>query len=110
MEAAGIIAISLAGFGFAVAFGAVAIRNGTLRVGNTRLGSSLVKSEENHAETRDEFDRYQVRAKKSQEKLRDDLTDMEDLLATCTDPAVIHDHFDRVLQEAARGLRDPRPD
>ncbi len=110
METAGIIAIALAGFGFAVAFGALAIRNGSLRVDKIRLGNSLVKSELNRRETRGEFDRYRDRTINQMEKLQDDLTDLEDLLATCADPVVIHDELDRVFREAARGLRDPRPD
>ena len=110
MEAAGIIAIALAGFGFAGVALALGLRNGTLRVEKTRLGNSLVKSELNGKETADEFDRYQLRANAQMEKLIDDVTDLEDLLTTCTDPVIVHSELDRVLQEAARGLRDPRPD
>lgn len=110
LETAGIIAIALAGFGFAVAFGAVAIRSGTLRVDKTRLLNSLLQSEKESAETRAEFDRYRERAAKQLEKLRDDLNDSEDMLAACTDPAVVHDELDRVFGEATRGLSDPRPD
>lgn len=110
METAGVIIIALTGFGFAAAFAAVLIRNGTLRVDKTRLIGSLLDSEKERTETRGEFDRYQERTLKQMETLRDELTDLEDLLATCTDPAVIHGELDRLLEKATRGIRDPRQD
>lgn len=107
MEAYGIIAIAIAGLGFAGVALALGIRNGTLRVDRTRLGNSLVKSELERSETRGELDSERQRSADVIEGLRDDLTDMEDLVAMCSDPALIHDMFDGVLQKAARRAGGP---
>lgn len=89
----------------------LAIRNGVLGKDKIRLGASLGESEKERNETRAEFKRYRETTAAQMEGLRDELTDLEDVFATCTDPAVIHDHFDRVLSKAAaRPNGDPSSD
>lgn len=105
-----VVALAFAALGFAGTALALGLRNGTLRVEKSRLGNNLVRSELNRKETREEFERYQERAIKQMEKLRNDVTDLEDMLATCTDPVVIHGELDRLLERATSGIRDPRPD
>lgn len=98
-----IVALAFAALGFSGTALAFALRSGELRVDKTRLSNQLTKSEGERAETRDELRDERTRSKKQLENLREKLTDLEDLLATCSDPAVIHEHLDRVLSAAAEG-------
>lgn len=110
METVAIIALAFAALGFAGTALALGLRNGQLKLDKNRLLSSLLQSERERDETRGEFARHRERTLKQLEKARNDATDLEDMLAACTDPVVIHDELDRLLREAARGLSDPRPD
>ena len=105
-----VVALAFAALGFAGTALAFGTRNGQLKLDKNRLLNSLLQSERERDETRGEFERYRERTLKQMEHLRDELTDIEDLLATCTDPAVIHGELDRLLEKATRGIRDPRPD
>lgn len=111
MEAAGIIAIALAGFGFAGLALAFGVRKGQLEGDRKILRRELLDSEKERAETRKELDAERKRSGNQLEHLREKLNDNEDLLAMCNDPAIVHDIFDLVLQEvAAGGVGDSGPD
>jgi len=105
-----ITVLALAALGFAGTAVGLAVRNGSLEAALGRARQSRDKSEEERAETRAEFVRYRTRTLKQLENLRDEINDNEDMLAACSDPAVIHERFDRMLQKASSGLGDTGSD
>lgn len=110
MELLAISVCSLAALAFAGTAVGLAVHNGSLKTALGRALQSRDASERERDETRDEFDRYQARTLRQLEMLRHEINDNEDMLAACTDPAVIHSYFDRVLQEATGGDRDKGSD
>jgi len=104
METIAILALALASLGFAGVAVGLAVRNGSLEAALGRARRDRDSSEKEHAETRDEFERYRQRTLKQLEGLRDEISDHEDMLAACSDPAVIHEQLDRLLQKATGGL------
>ena len=110
MDTVAIAALSLIGFGFAATAVALGVRSGSLRATISRLASDLNSSEKERDETRGEFESYQARTENQLESLRDEITDLQDLLATCSDPLVVHERLDRMLQKASSRHGSPSPD
>ena len=109
MEFAALAVISLIGLGFAGLAAYLGAKNGSLFAITKSLGRSLNDSEQSHGITRAEFEGHQLRTKAQLEALRDEITDLQDLLDTCSDPDVLRSRLAGLLQTASRG-GDPGSD
>ncbi len=106
----GLVAVALAGLAFAgVAIG-FAVQAGNLKKTNAFLAFRLNTSEKERDETRTEFAADRARSKNQLEGLRNAITDMEDLLANCSDPELLRERFNLLLQRAAGGPSDSGSD
>jgi len=110
MEFLAIVGVAIVGLGFAGTAVGLAVRNGSLESAVGRARQARDKAESERATTRDEFDRYQRRVELQLEGLRDEITDLQDLLATCSDPLIVHKRLDGMLQKASSGHGSPSPD
>ena len=101
-----IVALAFAGLAAAATATAFGVRKGQLEGDRKVLRKELADEQRDHLTTQTELTDERARSSKQLEHLRDELTDLEDMLATCSDPTVIHDLLDRVLQEASGGSSD----
>ncbi len=99
-----IIALAFSGLAAVTVAGAMAVRKTQLEGDKRDLRRDLLDSNKEHETTIKELATERSRAERQLEFLRDEINDQRDLLATCTDPDVILDHFDRVLQKATGRL------
>ncbi len=110
MENAAILVLSIGTVSLGVLAAALGVHIGSLRARISELALSWNKSVDDHRTTANEFADYKERTERQLESYRDDLNDLEDLLATCDDPAVIKQRFDLLLQAATSRDGGESPD